>query len=329
MIRKNIFRTTTGLFELLGMTLLLSCHATAADWSPIKCVPVDLPTEALFQVVQPVDDFEAADVGWQAVSGGQNTRCEIVRDTHIAHQGQAALRVDYDFVGKADYEYLQINVPLEIPQAGNAFGFWLKHDGVAFPTRLRMVDAGGETHQVELYSGKQSGWQFVAGSLDGPSTSWGGDDNRRRDYPCRLVGICLDRPRSGYVGQGSLWIDDVALLHQRDLPRTMKVTVGELPYGHLFAVGQSVSIRVSGDGDRIDWMVKDFWGDRLAQGQGAASGTEIHFSLSRPGYFACRMDLYRGGELAEARKFLLRSARRRGRTVAQRFCGSLQPLRPE
>ena len=96
---------------------------------------------------------------------------------------QGALQLKYDFRGKPDYEYVQLTTALEIPQAGYAFGFWMDDGGVGFPARLRIVDSTGETHQVELYSAQQQGWQFVAGSLDGPTTCWGGDGNRRRD--CR------------------------------------------------------------------------------------------------------------------------------------------------
>jgi len=305
MKRPRCFRSRRRCGLVLLAFLAVVPHATtaAAEWQPVACVPADLPPEAMFQVAQPVDDFEAEALRWQAAEGGQNAACRLAGDADSGHGGRAALRLDYQFVGKPDYEYLLVNAPLEIPEAGYAFGFWLNHDGTPFSVRLRITDKSGETHQVDLVAGTQPGRQFVAGPLDGPSTSWGGDGNRRRDYPCRLAGICLDRPRSGFVGKGSLWIDDVALLRPRDIPRTMTVETQNGPFGNLYAAGESVTLRAKGEGDQIRWKVDDFWGQTLARGEGPATGTEARFALQQPGYFACRLELLRGGQPVEIRLF--------------------------
>ena len=286
------------------MFVTVSIRTTSGgQWAPITCVPADLPPEAMFEMAKGIDDVESADLRWQAILGGQNTQCRLARDETAKREGKASLRVDYDFVGKSDYEYIQINIPLEIPEAGYAFGFWLDDAGASFPIRVRIVDRNGETHQVELFSSKHSGWQFVAGSLDGRSTSWGGDGNGRREYPCQLVGICLDRPRRGFVGQGSLWLDDVALLHARDLPRTLNIETDAPKFGNLFAVGESVSLKAAGKGDAIRWAVTDFRGQQLAQGEAAAAEATARFKLDRPGYFCCRLELLRRGEPVEVQLF--------------------------
>jgi len=302
-MKGNRLQWMTGILVFCGGLTGAGFTLKADDWTPIICVPVDLPMEMLFEPVQPVDDFETAEMRWQAVLGGQNANCEVARGTSRLHDGHGSLQASYDFRGKPEYEYVQLNTELEIPQAGYSFGFWMDDGGVGFPTRLRIVDSGGETHQVELFSTRQQGWQFVAGSLDGPTTCWGGDGNRRRDYPCRLVGICLDRPQRGFVGKGSIWIDDVALLGDRRLPQTLKVAAKDPPYGHLFATGQSVALKVSGEGEQIRWLVEDFWKNTLTSGEGPAAGTEARFTLDRPGYFACHISLFRRGELLESKKF--------------------------
>ncbi len=288
---------------ILGIPCAEAAEAASAEREAVACAPGDLPPEAVFEVVEPVDDFEASVVGWHAADTGQNARCRLARDAGTRRHGEAALRVDYEFVGKPDYEYLLVGAPLEIPEAGRAFGFWLKHDGTPFAVRLRIVDTSGETHQLDLVSSTRPGWQFVAGSLDGHGTSWGGDGNRRRDYPCRLDGICIDRPARGFVGKGSLWIDDVALLRPRELPRTMTVETTDKRFGNLYAVGDTVALRVKGEGDRVRWTLADFWGRRLVGGEGPSTGTQARFALARPGYFACRLELLRAGEPIEVRKF--------------------------
>jgi hypothetical protein len=89
--------------------------------------------------VQTVDAFEDSQLSWQALQGGQNAGTAIRLDTSEMRDGQAALRVDYTFVGNHDYEYVQITRPLGIPEPGLGFGFWLKTDGTAFPIRLRVT----------------------------------------------------------------------------------------------------------------------------------------------------------------------------------------------
>lgn len=269
---------------IMGAVWLMMIGAVAwgDDWTPINCPSADLPPEAMFDTVRTVDSFEESPLRWQAASGEQNAHCHLVRDTATCRDGQGALRVDYDFVGQRQYEYLQLGMPLQIPTEGLAFGFWLKHDGHSFPVRLRIVDKSGETHQIDLMSRTVADWQFVACSLDGPGSSWGGDGNGRLDYPCRLEGIVIDRPRGGFVGKGSLWIDGAALLRHRSTSSTLQVVTRETAMGNLFAVGASIHLRAHGKGDKIRWQWSDYWGHVLAQGEGSATGTRADFVLPRP-----------------------------------------------
>ncbi len=75
------------------------------------------------------------------------------------------------------------------------------------------------------------------------------------------------------------------------------------PFGHLYAVGQSVSLRAKGDGDFIRWQVRDYWRHSLAEGEGAGEGSSIQFVLNRSGYFSCRIELLRAGQAAEIQEF--------------------------
>ncbi len=290
---------------IMGAVWLMMIGAVAwgDDWTPINCPSADLPPEAMFDTVRTVDSFEESPLRWQAASGEQNARCHLVRDTATCRDGQGALRVDYDFVGQRQYEYLQLGMPLQIPTEGLAFGFWLKHDGHSFPVRLRIVDKSGETHQIDLMSRTVADWQFVACSLDGPGSSWGGDGNGRLDYPCRLEGIVIDRPRGGFVGKGSLWIDGAALLRHRSTSSTLQVVTRETAMGNLFAVGASIHLRAHGKGDKIRWQWSDYWGHVLAQGEGSATGTRADFVLPRPGYFVCRMELSDADRVSEVEQY--------------------------
>jgi len=275
-----------------------------APWEPIPCVPADLPPERLFDVADAVDGFEAEGPAWETVLGPQNAANTIERDTAERHGGAASLRVDYRFEGREGYyEYVQVTTDLQFPEPGYGLGFWIKDDGTPFPLRLRVADAGGETHQTDMIAGPEPGWRFVATPLDTRTNSWGGDGNRRLDYPCRLVGICIDRPRLDYVGEGSLWLDDVALLKPRKLETTLQVETQGKRFGNVYDAGESVALRMRGEGDRIRWEVSDFRGNTVGAGEGDAAGTEARFTLDRPGYYACRIDLVGGGGPLETQYF--------------------------
>jgi hypothetical protein len=291
----------------LGFTIGFHPTASAAldpRWEAIECLAADLPPEELFETVRAVDDFEAESLKWTAERGVQNAQSTVNRDLSERHGGRAALRVDYDFVGKKDYEYIQVNGKAEFAQPGLGFGFWLKHDGTPFVLRLRFTDISGECHQTELLYSAKPGWQYVAGTLDGPSTSWGGDGNHRKDYPCKLAGICIDRPKVGFVGKGSLWIDDAAVVRPRPKEtRALKVEVRGRRFGNLYSVGDSVALRAGGPGDRIRWSVVDAFDRPLAEGAGAATNTEAAFPLARPGWFCCKLELLAGGRAVAAQLF--------------------------
>ena len=160
----------------------------------------------------------------------------------------------------------------------------------------------------------QPGWQFVAGSLDAHSTAWGGDGNHRKDYPLKLAGICVDRPQVGFVGKGRLWIDDAAVVRVRPSVATpFQVETQSPRFGNLYAVGDTVTLRASGAGDRVRWGVTDFFGRSVAQGEGAAGGTEARFTLGQPGWFSCRLELLAGWPRRQhAAVSVRRAARRRG-----------------
>ena len=294
---------------LMGAAGFLACgHLLAGGtsaWQNVACVPADPPAEALYKTVSTVDDFERDAAAWSAGKGSQNAAATLSRDAAERHGGAASLRVAYTFAGKQDYEYLEIQNRAQVPKAGLGFGFWLKSDGTPFTYRLRFADASGEIHQIDLQQGEQKpGWRFVAASLDSRSTAWGGDKNQRKDYPCRLVGIVIDRPAQGFTGQGSLWIDDASLLERRPAAaRSLKVACRELRFGNLYRVGERVSLRASGKGERIRWFVSDYLGNGIAAGQGGAEETAAAFALERAGYYTCAFELLSGDTVEEAASF--------------------------
>lgn len=210
-------KSSTKLCLLVFAALAATSQSLAMErvWAPIEGPTSDVATEARYDSQRPVADFESEEQTWTSLRSGQCAKVALSRDADVHRNGTASLRVDYAFVGKQDVEYIQLQHRVEVATVGLGLGFWMKHDGTPFSLRARLVDASGENHQIELEATAEAGWQFVAGPLDTKSTYWGGDGNGRKDYPCRLTGILFDRPRKGFVGSGSLWIDDVVIVKPR------------------------------------------------------------------------------------------------------------------
>lgn len=293
--------------KLLCWGVAVGLCGTAGVWAEegVPCVPADPDAASLFRSVSVLDDFEREPLAWRASHGVQNAAAILSRDTAQHRGGEAALRVAYDFVGNRDYEYIQLEGRATFAKPGAGLGFWLKGDGAAFGYRLRVIDASGETHQFDIPCERRlAAWQFVGVSLDAHAEAWGGDRNRRLDYPCRLGGILIDRPSREFSGKGCVWLDDVAVLEKRPVAHgSLKVTGERVPFGNVYAVGDRVALRAAGAGERISWTLEDFWGTGLAAGQGPAGGTPVGFALERAGYFVFRISLLDGDAVKETVSF--------------------------
>lgn len=287
---------------LLGVTRPV--RAADSAWRRVDTVPVDLPPELMFDPVRPVDAFEEGALGWRAERGDQFTQASVSRDSAERHGGAAALRVDYTFAGKAGLEYLQVSGPSAPIEREEGLGFWFKGDGTPFVLRLRWTDTSGEWHQVDAIHHGRPGWQYVVARADAQSQAWGGDGNRRKDYPLKLAGIVIDRPRAGYRGHGSLWIDEVSTVKARP-PEThaLEVETVNQRFGNVYAAGETVALRMKGTAERVRWRVSDFLGAEIAAGEGAAQGAEARFTLADPGWFSCAIELVSKGRVVVTRSF--------------------------
>jgi hypothetical protein len=114
------------------LALVTSAFAASRDWQAVTCVPDESPREASFEVVQIVDDFESEPLRWDSIGGEQSAQFTLSRDASERHRGDAALRIDYQFLGKSDVETIQIQGKLDLSRPGLEFGFWVKTDGTSF-----------------------------------------------------------------------------------------------------------------------------------------------------------------------------------------------------
>lgn len=306
---KNL-RLSGSTTVLVGLLLCLTSPQLSAEpdaqstWQSIECIPADPPIEMLYKVVAPIEDFENATNKITAGSSDQNAHITLARNTTEHHNGKAALRVDFEFTGKTNLEYIQVIGHASLEKPGLAFGFWYKNPGTRFPLKLRMIDSSGECHQLDLVSTASTNWQFVACKLDSTSSAWGGDGNKKKDYPCKLDSICIDRPQTGFKGKGSLWIDDIAVLTPSGfVTPPLTVEIKDRHFGNLYETGQNVTLQARGNNGQIRWELTDFFGRKLEKGEGGATNTTISFSLPYSGWFACKIELLVNNKILSAKTF--------------------------
>ncbi len=291
------------LFALLPPLLLLTIvnYTAAQPWTPLACPEVPQALANQYEEVHVLSDFEEGAGSWKSILGGQQAQSKASGESASGTGGSGSLRVDYEFVGKEDLEYVAFGSGTTIEQPGQSLGLWYRFGARPLTLRLRITDHSGETHQLAVPRPEGEGWNFTAVALKPQGSHWAGDGNGRLDYPVRLDSIVADRPERGYVGKGSLWIDDVALMRPVKLTHKLAVQIEDARLGNVYLPGETVRLRV--EGDEIRWNVSDYFGRAVTEGKTVGKSATIEFSLDTLGYHECRIDLVRDGRSADSRLF--------------------------
>ena len=297
--------------------------APRPGWSPITCPEADRNAIERFDVVRVIDDIEDGVDRWTAHTGSQQAGAKLVSVADDRHDGQTAMRIDFEFGGEKRLEYVSIGPAekQEIAQPGLGVGFWVKGDGTPLGLRIRIVDKTGEFHQPDLARLDFRDWHFVAVAFDTPGGHWGGDGNGRLDYPCTLHAIVADRPQRGFKGKGSFWLDQVALVRPRKTSADLKIQVRNSRFGNVYEPGETVRLRATGPADEIRWRVEDFWQRATAEGSGVGSDADIAFPLATQGWYACTIERLQAGRVAEGRVFRCAALSVRAHAPRNEFVG--------
>jgi hypothetical protein len=292
---------------LTALAAGLSCKPAGppppTQWTRVRCPLATRTAKERFETTRLLQSFEEGQGGWTAVEGEQQAKAKAAVSTENAHDGQAALRVDYAFVGKADLEYVEILGEGKIETKGLGVGLWVKGNGAPLQVRVRVKDTSGETHQLDLARLDFTGWRFAAAKLDQRGGSWGGDGNKRLDLPCTLHSIALDRPQRGYKGTGTVWLDAVQVVKPRKAEEAMSLDIAGRRVGNIYEPGDTVRLLASGPGEAIRWRAENFWGQTVVEGEGSAAAERIEFELPTAGWFACTIERVAGERVAERRVF--------------------------
>jgi hypothetical protein len=132
--------------------------------------------------------------------------------THPLSGAQAA-RLDYSFPTPGnDYVIFRRERPSAIPGTPYALGIWVYGDGSGHAVKLWLRDAEGEVLQYALGLVGPAGWRLLQAPIGGPVPAWNRiteNGNGRLDFPARVDAIVLDDGDDGFVGTGSIELDDL------------------------------------------------------------------------------------------------------------------------
>ncbi|MEK6796401.1 MAG: cellulase family glycosylhydrolase [Spirochaetota bacterium] len=219
-----------------------------AEWRPIELIPDDSQSDKAFERVSPVN-YAASTEGWTT---GESDQYAVMKVSEGTGRAGKAVKIDFTFIGREKLEYVNVGKEFVVDKPGLYIGMWAKFDGETGSLRLRVNDASGETHQLEYENSIVKGeWKFYACKLKDHGGAWGGDGNRKLDYPVKPYAIVYDRPSKGYKGAGSITIDDIYLMKKREEPRPLfKAEIDSPAYGNSFSAG-SVKLKLSPAADGI------------------------------------------------------------------------------
>ncbi|MFK7804506.1 MAG: serine/threonine protein kinase, partial [Anaerolineae bacterium] len=143
---------------------------------------------------------------------GEEKNGTFQNTTERSHSGGSAGRLDYTFTtAENDYVvFLQVN---PISNTPNTLSAWVYGDGSGHFVNAWVLDAKQQVWQVPLGQVFHTGWQEMTGAIqvdqDWPWSHISGPDNNKVDYPIQFYAIVVDDFNAAYVGDGTIFIDDI------------------------------------------------------------------------------------------------------------------------
>ena len=310
MLRSPFSILTLCAVAITGLTTMI---AQAQQWSPIACPDSRLIPEKRFHKGQTLDNFSSSK--WVATDGEQNARASV----KLSKDGAInTLKVDFEFIGKPKYEYVNVENPLPIPADTQVISYLVKPGAINVIYALRIIDANGETHQYIDEDQKVPGWHRVYFNLKSGS-SWGGDENKKMDPPLKLGALLFDRPTVGYKSTGSIQLADLNTATPITTVHTLKIETLNKRFGNVYLPGEIVSVRATGEA-AINWSILNYFGEIIATGSGS-NKAEAVYTPRIPGYYAIRFEVKSGEDITESQDFSFAVLPRQGEVKRGGFLG--------
>jgi hypothetical protein len=220
--------------------LLFVAVSFAEDWIEFQPPMMDDVTVDPLRFTQQGTPFDLSDPMFNPLEHGQS--CKASRSGKTTKD---KLAVNYEFTGREGLEYLEIRTKIKIDKPGfNIGGVFTTDLPKAGAIRVRINDPSGETHQHTL--GYPKGTPIFAKIETSPDGIWGGDGDKKLQFPCEIVSILLDKPEPGFKGKGALEITDLVLYETVELRDVLKIEfAADSPPGFLFEGNGTLKLRLT------------------------------------------------------------------------------------
>ena len=141
----------------------------------------------------------------------------LTQTTEQVYNGNYAVELTYDFAGAGHDFVVFWHTFWETHQTGeqlNAYSVWVYGDGSGHLLYVWFRDSEGEGWQTAFGPIEHVGWQQMTAWIS-PERGlyWGhrdGPDNGIVDYPIHFRALILDDQPNDYIGQGTIYIDELA-----------------------------------------------------------------------------------------------------------------------
>ena len=141
---------------------------------------------------------------------------------HAQDSGQC-LRLQYKFKGTGEFQYLGIANKTKILAPVHQLRYMLYGDNSKCSYGVQLTDIRGETHQYSKNTGQCglidfAGWREVVVNLDSGHETWGGDNNKKLDYPITAITLTIGQPAAGgklVAVEGRLDFDSLSVSSER------------------------------------------------------------------------------------------------------------------
>ncbi len=204
-----------------------------------------------------VQDFEKADPAptvWVVNIPNENASVQL--SAEHPHDGAHCLKLHYQFVEQAGFQYLGIPNKIKIKAPVHTLKYWIYGNNSNCSYGVQLTDAGGETHQYSQNTGQCgnlefTGWKQVSIDLDAHHETWGGDKNGKLDYPLTGITLTIGQPQvSGkqQASQGDIFFDSVQFFSEKSVDETLGCEISVLSPEYCSDIRGSTRIRFAASG---------------------------------------------------------------------------------
>ena len=144
---------------------------------------------------------------------GDQANGEFTQSSEQSRSGFAA-KYAYNFPGP-DNDFVVFSQFHDVAGRPNALTLWVYGDNSGNYLNAWIIDAEGQAWSAPFGRIQHTGWQQMTARID-PEQGWPGGhvygpDNGQIDYPIQFSSFVLDDAANDFVGQGTIYLDDLVV----------------------------------------------------------------------------------------------------------------------